>query len=276
MIRTLLAAAVAAVIALPAFGLPAAVETSVSAQQSRSLADRKQPVTVRVGGYPFEPFVENGLGVTPAFLTLLNGLQADMQFEFVQIPAQRRYELLRRGTVDAIFFEMPVWGWQDYAEHVEITEPILRGTEVFVALRETSEGKEVFRLAPDRKIALTLGYHYAFADFNADQSYIRTKVDAVFAERISQTLRYLRSGAVDVAVMSDLFLYREYQRTPALQGQLFIGPKPDHDYALPLLVRSGGPVSANDLDTLMEKMRVDGSLTAFFGGFGLDGVVIQH
>ena len=232
------------------------------------------PVVVKVGGYPFEPFVEEQLGVTPAFLTMLNGRQSKVRFEFMAIPAQRRYELMARGVIDAVFFEMPVWGWQDFADQIDVSKPILKGREMFVALAENPEGASLFALAPRSKVALTLGYHYAFTDFRSDQSFIRTKVDAVFAEKLSDTLRYLQSGVVDVGVMSDIFLYHEFQRQPGLRGKLLLSKKIDHEYALPLIVRRGGAISAKDLDAIIEQAIADGSLQAFFAGFGLSDTLM--
>ncbi|MEX0300365.1 MAG: ABC transporter, partial [Kordiimonas sp.] len=62
------------------------------------------------GGYAFEPFVEGTIGVSPGFVALLNSNQREYRFEFVEIPAQRRYRLLEEGKIDAIFFEMLQWG----------------------------------------------------------------------------------------------------------------------------------------------------------------------
>ncbi len=235
----------------------------------------QSPVVVKVGGYPFEPFVEDGLGVTPAFLTMLNGRQSKVRFQFMTIPAQRRYELMARGVIDAVFFEMPVWGWQEFADQIDVSKPILYGREMFVAMARNPAGENLFTLSPASKVALTLGYHYAFTDFRSDQAYIRTKVDAVFAEKLSETLRYLQSGAVDVGVMSNIFLFHEFQRRPELRDKLLLSKKTDHEYALPLIVRKGGAISANDLDAIIERATADGSLPAFFAGFGLGDMVIS-
>ena len=229
---------------------------------------------MKVGGYPFEPFVENELGITPAFLTMLNGRQSKVRFQFIAIPAQRRYELMGRGVIDAVFFEMPVWGWRDVAVEIDVSMPLLRGREMFVAMSNNPGGNSLFDLSPASKVALTLGYHYAFTDFRSDQAYIRTKVDAVFAEKLSATLRYLQSGAVDVGVMSNIFLFHEFQRRPALRSQLLLSQKIDHEYALPIIMRKGAAISAAELNTILAQAISDGSLPAFFAGFGLGNMVI--
>lgn len=239
-------------------------------------ADHENAELVRVGGYPFEPFVEDGQGITADFLELLNRSQDQLRFEMVSIPSQRRYELMRREVIDAVFFEMPVWGWQNYQSDIDVSSPILRGTEIFVARREESGKEAVFNLNPKRKVAVTLGYHYAFADFRADQNHIRSVVDAVFAEKISQTLRYLRSGAVDLAVMSDIFLLSQYQRAPHLKSELAIGPIADHDYSLPVIVHKNAPVTAQQIDDLVGQLKRSGELEAFFARFGIESLILDQ
>lgn len=229
-------------------------------------------VTIKVGGYPFEPFVEQQGGITPAFLAELNIRQETYHFEFVPIPAQRRYELLRRGVIDAVFFEMPVWGWQSLEAQIDVTHPVLRGAEVFIARNQNEAGDDLFRLAPDKKMALTLGYHYAFANYNADQAYIHSKVDAVFSESMAQTLRYLMSGAVEIALVSDLFLRREFSRHPDLQYQLVQRPLPDQEYELSAILRKDGPISAGTLDEVFSSV----DMKSFFKAYGLDGLVMAH
>lgn len=256
--------------------LAAIVSVGAGAAGVRVMDEGSTAVVVRVGGYPFEPFVDGNDGVTPAFLNELNQRQSTFRFEFVPVPSQRRYELLRRGVVDAFFFEMPVWGWQTLAADITTTRAILRGSEVLVARQQDQSKENIFHLSPARKVALTLGYHYAFADFKADQAYIGTKVDAVFGETIGQTLRYLRSGAADLAIMSDIFLYREFMRTPSLKEQLILSPDPDQTYALPLLVRNAAPVEAAELDAILEAMYADGSLQAFFARFGLARLLLDQ
>jgi ABC-type amino acid transport substrate-binding protein len=229
-----------------------------------------QKVVVKVGGYDFEPFVENEHGITPAFLALLNNLQDEYQFEFVHIPAQRRYSILTEGHIDAIFFEMPRWGWEGIRDQIEITKPLLRAKEAFYARANHPAGAEVFARLEDKKLALTLGFHYAFADFNSDQAYIRERFNASFAPTQRVALRMMLAGSADLVIMSDIFLYRELARNPALKNQLIRSPNADQTYALPLMVRKAGPVSVSYLEGLLEMAREKGLLTEFFKGYAID------
>ncbi len=233
-----------------------------------------EPVTVKVGEYNFEPFVEGDLGITPAFLTILNGYQNQYRFEFVRVPARRRYGMLQSRQIDAVFFEMPVWGWESLSDSIEVTPPLLRGEELYVTQADNPLGDAVFALTPERQVALAQGYHYAFADFDANPSAIGQLVDPQFLSRQKHILDYVRQGRVDVGLMSNIFLRWEIKRQPELASELRVAPKIDHEYRLPIILRAGGPISSEEMTSLLSRMLDDGTLKSFFGSFGLVDLVI--
>lgn len=232
------------------------------------------PIPVKVGEYNFEPFVDGNLGITPAFLTVLNGYQSEYEFEFVRMPARRRFGLLKGGHVDAVFFEMPKWGWTEQGIEIETTRPVLHGKELYVARRDNLKGQQVFTLNPTRKVALVESFHYAFADFNSDQNHINSLVKAQFLRKQSDILKSVQRGFTDVGLMSNIFLNWETKRNPKLRDIFIVGPEIDHEYKLPMIVRKNGPIAANALSEILDRMYADGTLTAFFGGFGLADLVI--
>jgi len=237
---------------------------------------RRPAITVKVGGYEFEPFVEHGLGISAAFLTLLNGHQNRYNFVFVPIPARRRYVLMQRGAIDAILFEMPRWGWQKHQDDIEVTASVLKASEAFFALKSNAKGLAVFNDLAGSKLALTHGYHYAFADFNADQAYIRSRFDVVFADSQRNVLRHLITGNAAMAVLSDLFLYREFARNPALKDKIIRAPQNDQTYDLPLLVRRGGAISARELTNILDQLQTYGRLKKFFLAFGIEDQLVYR
>ncbi|MCJ9429706.1 transporter substrate-binding domain-containing protein [Kordiimonas marina] len=224
---------------------------------------------IKVGGYQFEPFVGGAHAVTPALIERLNKIQSDYHFVFVPIPAQRRYQLMRSGAIDVLMFEMPTWGWADAGISVEVTRPILSGHEVFVARKGSWDAS----LKPDdrlkRRMALTLGYHYAFADFDADQKFLKSHFDVMFAETQTQGLKYLVAGTVDLAIVSDMFLACSQKRDKALAGKVEIIPPHDQDYHLPLMVRAGAPITAANLGAMLDTLKRSGQLHSFFEHQGL-------
>lgn len=232
------------------------------------------PIKIKVGAYDFEPFVEGNLGLTPAFLTILNSYQNEYIFEFVPIPARRRYEIMERGNIDAIFFEMPVWGWTERQAAIEITPPILKGQELFVARKDNPRGDGVFALSQERKVALVHGYHYGFANFHDDHDTINRYVDGTFLQQQKQIMQYVLKGAADIGMMSNIFLQWEIKKQPELGALIKVAREADHEYKLPMIVRRGGPISAESLTHILTKMARGGTLKPFFDVFGIGDLVI--
>ncbi len=225
-------------------------------------ADDK-PVSVRVGGYQFEPFVEGTGGLSVALARFLSEQQTSYQFEFIEIPARRRYDLLTSGKIDMVFFELPLWGWNGYADEIVTSSPLVRGYEVFVARRDHPLGQEVFTALHKRKIALTFGYHYAFVGLSSDPDAIRANYDVVFAQEQLHALRHLMGGNVDLAVVNDMFLAQQIKDTPALQDTLRVGERVDQRYELPILLRRNAPISVSELNAILAQVKTDGRLRAF-------------
>jgi ABC-type amino acid transport substrate-binding protein len=220
-------------------------------------------VPVKVGGYQFEPFVEGTGGLSVAFARFLSEQQNLYRFEFMEIPARRRYELLMSGKIDMIFFELPLWGWNEVADHIVTSTPLIRGSEVFVARRDHPLGREVFDALHKRRIALTFGYHYAFAGLTADPDDIRARFNVVFAQQQLYTLRHLVSGNADLAVLNDMFVARQMETDGALSDVIRVGERVDQRYELPILMRRNGPISAGALNEILATLRQNGRFSAF-------------
>lgn len=225
-------------------------------------ADDK-PIPVRVGGYQFEPFVEGSGGLSIAFAKFLSEQQNNYRFEFMEIPARRRYDLLMSGKIDMIFFELPLWGWNEQADDIVTSTPLIRGQEVFVARRDHPLGLAVFDALHKRRIALTFGYHYAFAGLASDPDDIRARYNVVFAQQQLYTLRHLVSGNADLAVLNDMFLARQIENNASLADILRVGERVDQRYELPVLMRRGGPISVKALNEILEQLKADGRFSAF-------------
>lgn len=230
-------------------------------------------IPVVVGGYQFEPYVDENGGVSRAFVAFLNRAQDTYDFQFLEIPARRRYDLMREGKLDALFFEMMVWGWEGRADLVATTPTVLTGSELFVARKEAAtdahDTDDLFDDLHGKRLALTLGYHYGFADFNADPDYLRENHDVIFSEHQRYTLRHVLAGTADLAVVNDAYLDRVFQKHETLKDKIIVSPTPDQCYALPVMVRKGGPIPLADMTALLARLKASGELEAFFEQEGL-------
>ncbi|NQV98918.1 MAG: ABC transporter substrate-binding protein [Rhodospirillales bacterium] len=225
---------------------------------------------VRVIGYTFPPFVFNAKqGVSQDFIKLLNAAQSEFRFTFVFTSPNRRYRLFEHQQGDLIFFEMPEWGWQESGTGYEMTRQILSGGEVYVAKARAGRSQSFFDDILSKRIAAYAGYHYGFAQFNADPTWLRQKFRITLTNDHDTNIRVLLANRVDVSVVSKSYLSRYLRAKPHLQGKLLISEKKDQVYRLAGLVRKAGPISVRQVENILDKIKESGELEDFFAKIGL-------
>ena len=129
---------------------------------------------VNVGVYPFLPFVDPSGGLTADLVHAMNAFQKDYQFQLVSTSANRRYRDMADGSFNVMFFENIKWGWDP--KSVSATKVFLHGDgEVYVARSEPARGQEYFQTLQDKHLLATTGYHYGFANFEADPAILAQK-----------------------------------------------------------------------------------------------------
>ncbi|MEX0300270.1 MAG: hypothetical protein AB3N28_14445, partial [Kordiimonas sp.] len=136
--------------------------------------------------------------------------------------------------------------------------------------RDHVDASAVLKNPTAQSMALTLGYHYAFADFNANQDYLREHFKVLFAPKQRTALKYLLKGRADVALASEIFLHAEYLRDSDLEQKLLISDQADQFYELPILVRKGGPIDVVTFNQLLDGLAACDCLAPFFASYGLE------
>jgi ABC-type amino acid transport substrate-binding protein len=136
---------------------------------------------VRVGAAHFPPYTirpETGVdtGLLPQLVEALNREQSDYQFVLVPTSIPRRFGDFKQGRVDMAIFENPDWGWKDIP-HTSV-DMGLEDAEIFVAQRLPDRQQNYFVDLSGKRLALFSGYHYEFANFNADPKFLAQNYDA--------------------------------------------------------------------------------------------------
>lgn len=232
------------------------------------LAWAQAPVTVKVGVYPFLPFSDGKTGLTHELVQALNSFQTEYRFETVPTSANRRYRDMVDGVYTHIFFENILWGWKP--AQVDATKVFLKGDgEVFVARAQRGRGQEYFQTLADKDILAVLGYHYAFADFEADPDALRKRFSITFSSDNAVSLRNLLSGRGDVAVLTRSYLGRYLVEQPQDRGLLHISQRMDQTYAHTALVAKEARPTAQELNRLLAQMESAGVLPRLWAAYGM-------
>ena len=229
---------------------------------------------VKVGGYEFAPFVETGEqgrpdGLAPRLIEAMNAHQDRFTFQFVPTSPNRRYRDFEDGRFDVILFESPEWGWTERRLPVEASRVFLDGGEQYVALAKPGRGQDYFADLRARRVVGILGYHYGFADFEADPQVLASRFRVTLVNDNAACIEMILKERGDVAVVTDAYLKRWLRGRPDAAGRLLVSERLDQRYAHRALARTGGPVPAAELSRIFDSMERDGTLARLWRDFGI-------
>lgn len=223
---------------------------------------------VKVGAYEFPPYVsDTEPGVTPAFLDLLNTSQSEVRFELVSTSPQRRYEDMDQGRFDMIAFESLAWGWQ--GRPVEATQVFLRDAEVFVAKAAPDLDQSFFARLDGKTILGRLGYHYAFAGYNADPAELERRHRMRVTMTHEGNVRNVVAGRASLAIVTRSFLNRFLKANPDLASRILVSERTDQIYEHTILIRRGAPISVEWMNALLDRLTSTGALDALWRTSGI-------
>lgn len=224
---------------------------------------------VRVGAYPFLPFVEPSGGLTVDLVQAMNAFQKEYTFQVVNTSSNRRYRDMANGTFSMVLFENIKWGWDP--KLVQASKVFLRGDgEVYVARSQPGRGQEYFKTLQDKHILGVTGYHYGFANFDADPEHLAKHFKMSFSPDNAISLRNLLAERGDVAVVTKSYLKSYLVKDPQAAARLLVSDHFDQTYAHSAVIRNGSKPSPQELDALFEKMESAGALKQLWIRYGLE------
>lgn len=232
----------------------------------------KDAIKVSVGMYPFAPFVEGKgakeEGMTIDLIAAFNKLQKKYRFEPILIPPKRRYQSYLDGHYDVIFYENKAWGWQDI--EIDASRVYQTGGEVYVALKQTGRGQDYFNDFEGKRMMGILGYHYGFANFNSDESFLRENFHMQLSQDNDKNLTMLMKGRGDIVVVTKAYLQRYLLRNPSAKEKLLISHKLDQEYQHTVLVRPGSDPSVAKINRMLKTLDESGALSKLLIKYGIE------
>ena len=224
---------------------------------------------VRVGVYPFLPFVDKSGGLTADLVLAMNAFQKDYTFQLVNTSPNRRYRDMADGSFSVVLFENIKWGWDPDVVHA--SKVFLKGDgEVYVARSQPGRGQEYFKTLKDKQILAVTGYHYGFNNFDTDPARLAQRFKVSFSPDNAVSLRNLLAERGDVAVITRSYLKSFLVEEPQHAARLLVSEKFDQTYAHTAVVRKGSKPTPEELDALFEKMESAGALKQLWMRYGLE------
>ncbi len=225
---------------------------------------------VRMGAAHFPPYTQrpergSDSGLLQQLADALNTVQQDYHFVLVPTSIPRRFRDLQNSRTDLAIFENPAWGWQ-HIPH-QAVDMGLEDAELFVARRAQGRTERYFDQLAGKRLALFNGYHYAFAQFNADPHYLAQVHAASLTYSHESNLYMVQRGRADVALVTRSYLIDFLARHPASAQALLVSERVDQVYRHYAILRPQAPISAEAFAALLERLRSSGELQRIFAPY---------
>lgn len=222
---------------------------------------------VRVGAAHFPPYTvrpESGAdtGLLPQLVEALNQLQTDYQFVLVPTSIPRRFNDFKEGRVDMAIFENPDWGWKDIP-HTDV-DMGLEDAEIFVAQKKPDRDESYFKDLTGKRLALYSGYHYEFANFNADPKYLGDTYNATLTYSHDSNLLMVLRARADVALVTRSYLSDYLLRNEKVADQLLVSQRIDQVYHHYAILRPTAPITGEAFGKLLQGLRDNGQMLKIF------------
>ena len=229
-------------------------------------------VEVKVGGYPFAPYVSHlgkgkYSGLSLDLMAELNRLQTKYKFIFVSISNKNRYQPFARHRFDVMFFEDTAWDWQDY-DIAASKLPIIDG-EVYIALNKPGRWQSYFASFANKTLVLVQGYHYAFANMESDPAILKQSYKLQFVKSNQASIYTFAKERGDIAPATSSYLKTYLETYPEFKSKLLISKKWDQHYVLSVLARESAPPSIKKINTYLRQLEDDDTLDRLKRRYGL-------
>ena len=225
---------------------------------------------VRVGAAHFPPYTvrpEMGAdtGLLPQLVEALNVAQHDYQFVLVPTSIPRRFGDFKQGRVDMAIFENPDWGWKDIP-HVTV-DMGLEDAEIFVAQQLPDRQQDYFAELAGKRLALFSGYHYEFANFDADPKKLAQRYNASLTYSHDSNLLMVLRGRADIALVTRSYLSDYLLRNAKVAAQLLVSQRVDQVYHHYAMLRPAAPISGEAFGKLLQGLRESGQMMKIFAPY---------
>ncbi|GAJ48548.1 putative ABC transporter substrate-binding protein [Aeromonas salmonicida subsp. masoucida NBRC 13784] len=128
-----------------------------------------------------------------------------------------------------------------------------------------------FEHIDQRKLIGVTGYHYGFADFNANADALKQRFRITLVKDSATAIQGLFKERGEVAILNLAYLNQFSQQYPELATQLLRSDKWDQQYELRALLSPTADISTRQLETWLAELKKSGTLARLWTKYG-----VQH
>lgn len=198
---------------------------------------------VNVGAYNFPPYIEISnnhiTGLTPQIVKIANEIQDEVEFKLFITSANRRYQDFKMGRYDLMFFEDLSWGWDKAGLKTifDSTDIFMTGGEVFITFNNGNKKQDYFKDITKKSKMGILGYHYSFAKFNSDPTYLKNNHNMTLSENQKSIINAITNNHFQIGIVTREYLRRYLKQNPQIAKKLIISTNVDQSYEHRIIFR---------------------------------------
>lgn len=226
---------------------------------------------IRVGGYDFLPYVnlKADKGITLSAIEILNASQDKYEFVFVETSANRRYKDLMDGNYDVIFFEDPKWGWKEYASDLITSTTMAIDHEKYISQKTEEKGQSFFKKITTKNKIVILGYHYKFANFNADQKVLKSQYLAEVTHTPESVVEAVAAGRKDVGLVANSYIQSFFKGKPEYKDKVLVSEIDDQTYKMKMIAKKSGKIKAAQMSKWIKALKSDQRFQSLLKEYGI-------
>jgi hypothetical protein len=131
---------------------------------------------------------------------------------------------------------------------------------LYLALSDRKDLDQLFSDVTSNPMLCVLGFHYGFADFNADPAYLRDNFDVLLRYNEKEVLDGLVQGEAPIGIVSAGFLARQIVTDPSLRDRVVRADKPDAVYDLVSVLSNSAPIKLDAFNQLIDALHATGEV----------------
>ncbi len=140
---------------------------------------------------------------------------------------------------------------------------------IYITKYHHSKDQSYFDNFNNKSLAVILGYHYGFANYNADEDFLQKNFKIQFNTNHKGNIIKVLFERVDIAVVTLSYLKMYLKKNPDKKSKLLISNKFDQHYNHTILLRKNYKISKREMDELLTKMEKAGILARLWEKYGI-------
>jgi ABC-type amino acid transport substrate-binding protein len=151
----------------------------------------------------------------------------------------------------------------------------LEDAEIFVAQREDGRQQNYFADLSGKRLALFSGYHYEFANFNADPKFLAQNFKATLTYSHDSNLLMVLRGRADIALVTRSYLSDYLLRNEKVRDELLVSQRIDQVYHHYAILRPTAPITGEEFSKLLQRLRDSGEMLKIFDPYRIAVVPVR-